>query len=191
MSLTKSLVLEVHWTPKIYLKRSKTFTWTQKCPIFDVSYKKQLLTRNKLRNHQNTHNLQWFNWKPSFVDPPPGHLSWASLGLQNVSEASQKLILMGSYMRVAWKGNFCRTSLTKSLFLLFHGTPKMSLKSVENAILVLNTLMKWRLVKHQKNYAKKSCGTRWVMRAGAWAGPIRNLNNQPWDLGGRPGLAWI
>ena len=33
--------------------------------------------------------------------PHPGHLSEASLGLQNGSEASQKLILMGSYMQVA------------------------------------------------------------------------------------------
>ena len=159
MFVTKSLILEVHRSPKIHLKRSKTFTWTHKRPMFDVSYEKQLLTRNKLRNHQNTCNLQCFKRKPWFVDPPPGHLSWASLGLQNVSEASQKLILMGSYMRVAWKCDFCRMSLTKSLFLLFHGPPKMTLKSVENEILVLNTLVKWWLVKNHKKLCKKVTGS--------------------------------
>ena len=72
MSLTKSLVLTVHWAPNIYLKRLKTFTLTDKCSIFDVSYKKHLVTTRKLWNHQNTCNLQCFGRKPSFVDPPLG-----------------------------------------------------------------------------------------------------------------------
>ena len=47
-----------------------------------------------------------FRAKTNVRGPSLGNLSWASLGLQNVSEASQKLILMGSYMRVARKADF-------------------------------------------------------------------------------------
>ena len=91
MSLTKSLVLEVHWTAKIHLKRSKTFTWTHKCSIFDVPYKKHLVTRRKLWNHQNTFNFQCFKRKPSFVDPPLG----TSLGPHGRLNTAQKRLRKG------------------------------------------------------------------------------------------------
>ena len=134
----------VHETPNVYLKGTKTLTLAYKCSIFDVSYKKHLSTTRKLWNHQNTCKLHCFGRKPSFV-APPGHLSWASLGPQHGSEASQKWVLMRSYMRVARKLDFWRMSFTKSLFLLFHGPPKVRLESAENEILVLNTLIKWSL----------------------------------------------
>ena len=114
---------------------------------------------------------------------PPRHLSWGSSGPQHGSEVSQKWVLMRSYMWVARKLDFSRMSLTKSLFLLFHGPPKMSLEPPANEILALNTLIKWSLVWNLKKWSKKVTRKSWVTREKAWAGPIREIQNQSGDLG--------
>ena len=145
MYLTKSLVLTVPQTAYIYLKRPKGCTLRHKCSIFDVRYEKHVLPARKLWNHQKACNSQCFwrkhrSWTPPW-EPILGALE-ASTRLRSVAE----VILTRSHMRIPWKSDFWRMSLTKSLFLAFRGPLETEFGALPNKIWAFNTLVTWRIV---------------------------------------------
>jgi hypothetical protein len=67
MYLTKSPLLEVHWSLKTTLEPRTTLAWSRNCSNFHLDAKKYEI---KLKNSETVkihHYLQYFELKPAFV----------------------------------------------------------------------------------------------------------------------------
>ena len=146
MSLTKSLVLKLHGSPNARVKRPKTLTLIHKRSNFDVNYKNHHSKRRKLGIHQNTCNLQCFEQKPAFEDPPLGPSLASHLGARHDSQA---------FWRGFWRGLECA---------LMENFPETASELSGNEFLSSNTLMNWGIVRNMKNQSEKvtrmCCGSR-------------------------------
>ena len=156
MYLTKSLVLKVHRTPNIDLKRPKTFTLTHKCSNFDVSYKKHLLTTRQLWNHQNTCNLRCFGRKPSFVDPPLGVFLGPQWGLKTAQKGRRSDFDKVSHADCL-KSWFFKDVMSKITVFGIPGTSRNRLRSPPEQDLGFRNVDNLGYRLEHKKKQKKSC----------------------------------
>ena len=69
MSLTKSLLLEVHWSLKTTLKPPTTLAWSRNCSNFHLDAKKYSIKMKNSETIKIHYYLQYFELKPVFMGP--------------------------------------------------------------------------------------------------------------------------